>query len=183
MEHFARLVTPRLLLRPPQLEDFQAFADFCGDPVAMRFLAGAQPRPLAWRTFMTIAGSWRLNGFGYFSVIERNSGKWIGRVGPWSPEGWPGREVGWALCTDRTGQGFALEAAQAAMDWAFEVLGWDRIIHCIEEDNEPSIKVALRLGSRLIGETEMPPPIAGHIARIYGQSRDEWIGNRKGRGS
>ena len=36
-----------------------------------------------------------------FSVIEKDSGRWIGRIGPWQPEGWPGTEVGWSLVTNR----------------------------------------------------------------------------------
>ena len=32
-----------------------------------------------------------------FSVFEKDSGRWIGRLGPWEPHGWPGKEVGWGI--------------------------------------------------------------------------------------
>lgn len=82
------------------------------------------PRSLAWRAFMTMAGAWYLQGFAMFSVIEKATGRWIGRLGPWYPEGWPGTEIGWALVRDSWGRGYATEGAAAAMDWAFSTLGW-----------------------------------------------------------
>ena len=133
-----QLETARLLLRPPQLQDFERWAEFAADPVATRFLGGAQPRPMAWRAMMTMAGSWALAGFAMFSVIEKASGRWIGRLGPWQPEGWPGTEVGWSLHPEAWGKGYATEGATAAMDYAFDVLGWDEVIHCIDPDNVPS---------------------------------------------
>ena len=90
------ILTPRLLLRPLQMQDFDSWAAFMADPEATRFLGGAQPRALAWRSFMTMAGAWHLQGFSMFSVIERSSQRWVGRLGPWMPEGWPGTEVGGA---------------------------------------------------------------------------------------
>jgi hypothetical protein len=53
----------------------------------MRFIGGTAPRDVAWRTMATIAGSWALLGFGFLSVIEKQSGRWIGRLGPWRPGG------------------------------------------------------------------------------------------------
>ena len=45
-------------------------------------------------------------------------------MGPWSPEGWPGTEVGWSFLREAGGKGYATEAATAAIDWAFDALGW-----------------------------------------------------------
>lgn len=46
-----------------------------------------------------------------FSVIEKKTARWIGRLGPWQPEGWPGSEVGWDLHPDAWGQGYAVAGA------------------------------------------------------------------------
>ena len=102
-----QLETPRLRLRPPVRDDFDAWALMAADPITMATLGGTQPRAVAWRAFVQMAGSWALYGFGMFSVIERSSGRWIGRVGPWRPDGWPGNEVGWGLVSDVHGQGYA----------------------------------------------------------------------------
>jgi RimJ/RimL family protein N-acetyltransferase len=109
-----------------------------------------------------------------FSVIEKASGRWIGRLGPWQPEGWPGTEVGWSLHPDAWGKGYATEGASAAMDYAFDVLGWDDVIHCIDPDNTPSQRVALALGSSKRGPGRMPPPHDNAPCEIWGQTRAEW---------
>ena len=53
------LETERLLLRPPQLEDLDRWADFAADPEATRFLGGPMARSMAWRALMSMAGSWQ----------------------------------------------------------------------------------------------------------------------------
>lgn len=72
---------------------------------------------------MQVAGSWSLLGFGMFSVLERDTGRWVGRVGPLHPDGWPGDEVGWGIARGAWGRGYATEAAAAAMEWSFDILG------------------------------------------------------------
>src|SRR3546814_3902039 len=93
------------------------------------------------------AGAWTIQGFSMFSVIEKSSGQWIGRLGPWHPEGWPGTEVGWGLARSAWGKGYALEGCIAAIDWTFDQLGWDEMIHSIHPDNHASQALAQRLGS------------------------------------
>lgn len=174
------LETERLILRPPRAEDFDAWAEFAAHPVSMRFLGGPQPRALAWRAFVSMAGAWALYGFGMFSVIEKATGRWLGRLGPWRPEGWPGNEIGWGLVHDAAGQGFAYEGAVAAIDWAFDELDWDGMIHCIDDGNERSIALATRLGSTWQGRTVLPLPNAVEI-NVYGQSRSAWRAQPRGR--
>src|SRR5262245_6443819 len=94
------LETERLVLRPPQAEDFSAWVAFSADEETMRHLGGVKSPAEVWRTLCTVAGAWSVTGFSMFSVIEKATGRWIGRVGPWLPEGWPGTEVGWALARD-----------------------------------------------------------------------------------
>src|SRR5471030_642145 len=114
--------TERLLLRPPALEDFDRWAEMMSDPEVARFVGGVLPKPLVWRALMQMAGAWTLTGVAMFSVIEKQRNVWIGRVGPWQPFAWPGPEVGWALHRDAWGNGYAVEAAAAAIDYAFETL-------------------------------------------------------------
>ena len=173
------LQTERLTLRPIALEDFPRWAEMMGDPEAARFLGGAQPASTAWRGFMTMAGAWSLTGVSMFSVIDRETGQWLGRIGPWRPHGWPGTEVGWGLHPDAQGKGYGVEAATATMDYAFDVLGWTDIIHCIDPDNVPSQKLAERVGSRNRGPTRMPPPFEHIAVDAWGQTREEWKARRR----
>ena len=175
-----KLETERLILRPPRREDFEGFAELQADEEAARFIGGAVTRPEAWRWFMWQPGSWWLDGFGMFAIIERASGEWLGQLGPWKPEGWPGNEVGWSLRRVAQGKGYALEAARPAIDWAFDNLGWTDIIHCIDAENVPSQKLAERLGSRKLRQTRLPPPFESIELDVWGQSRDAWRAGRGG---
>ena len=173
-----RLETDRLLLRPVRGEDFEPWAAFCADPEAMVHLGGVQPRAVAWRSLLAVVGAWHVQGFSFFSVFERASGQWVGRVGPWQPEGWPGTEVGYSLARAAWGKGYATEAAAACMDWAVDHLGWTDIIQTIAPDNTPSQAVARRLGATLRGPCRLPPPYENQPAQLWGQTQEQWRRNR-----
>jgi RimJ/RimL family protein N-acetyltransferase len=173
------LETARLILRPPVDADFDGFCAFHADVGAMTFLGGLATPPVVWRTMRTIAGSWALDGFSMFSVIEKSTGKWIGRIGPLHPHGWPDREVGWGLLTEAQGKGYAKEAAIASMDFACDVLDWNVIIHTIAPANLPSAKLAKTLGSSVMRQTRLPDPFADQVVDVWGQTRQEWRENRK----
>ncbi len=144
----------------------------------MRFLGGVQPRSVAWRGFLSAAGAWAIQGFGMFSVEEKATGRWLGRVGPIHPEGWPGTEVGWGLTRDAWGRGYGLEAATAAMDWVVDTLGWTDIIHCIDSENMASRRLAERLGSSVLRVARLPAPIEADEIDVWGQSAQSWRARR-----
>lgn len=177
------LETARLILRLPRREDFEAWAALGEDEVATRHIGGVQSRFTSWNRLMAAIGSWHVLGFGAFSVIRKSDGCWIGRVGPLHPEGWPGDEIGWTLARAAWGNGYATEAAAAAADWAFDVLGWKEIIHCIAPDNIASQAVAARLGSTRHGPGHIPAPYDNDPIEIWGQTREQWFARRASRGS
>lgn len=172
------LETARLILRPPRGDDFEAWAAIAQDEVAMLHLGGVKTRFEAWNHFLAAVGAWRVLGFHAFSVIEKASGRWMGRVGPLHPEGWPGDEIGWTLAREAWGKGYATEAATAAIDWTFANLGWTGIIHCIAPGNTPSQAVAKRLGSVLRGSGRLPAPHDENPIDIWGQTREQWFARR-----
>lgn len=170
--------TERLILRLPRIEDFDGYAELFGDEEAARYIGGRMPRAVAWRKFLQQPGAWMIQGFGMFSVVEKSTGLWLGQMGPWRPEGWPGNEIGYAFHPRAWGQGHATEAAVAAIDWAFDHLGWDDVIHCIDPANAPSQKLAARLGSRNLRPGRLPAPFEAHPVDIWGQTREQWLANR-----
>lgn len=174
------LTTARLVLRPPTQDDFPAFAAMMAQADHVKFIGGAMPEALAWRQLAAITGAWSLRGFSMFSVIERESGCWVGRIGPWMPQGWPGTEVGWGLAPEATGKGYAVEAAIACMDWVVDYLGWADIIHIIDPANKPSEALAARLGSTNLGPTRMPEPLHELQVNAWGQSAQQWRARRAG---
>ena len=172
------LETARLILRPTAMEDFDRWCDFQSDAETTRFIGGPQSPAQVWRTMMTVAGAWALTGQSFFSVIEKETGQWMGRIGPWSPHQWPGTEVGWSLHRDAMGKGYALEAAVATMDYAVDVLGWTDIIHTIDPANLASAKIAERLGSTNRGPGRLPVPFETARVDVWGQTAEQWRVNR-----
>ena len=172
------LETERLLLRVQQAGDFERYAEMLAHPSSLH-IGGPLLRHEAWRRFLQMPGAWMVQGFAMFSVVEKSSGRWMGQAGPWCPDGWPGTEVGYSFHMDARGKGYATEACAAAMDYAFDTLGWDEVIHSISPGNTASQTVAQRLGSRNRGPGKLPPPLDVHAIEIWAQSRAEWAENRK----
>ena len=176
-----RIETDRLILRLPEIGDFDAYAQMVGDEETARYIGGHMVRTAAWRKFLQMPGAWAMQGFAMFSLVEKASGAWIGQAGPWMPEGWPGTEVGWALRREYTGKGYALEAATAAIDWAFDTLGWTEVIHSIQLPNKASVALAERLGSVFRGVERLPPPYDDVEVGVWAQSREQWMAARRQR--
>lgn len=172
------LETPRLILRQPRLSDLDRWAEFMADPETATHIGGVQPRSVVWRSLATVAGAWAISGFGMFSAFDRASGEWVGRLGPWCPEGWPGTEIGWGISRPYWGRGYATEGAVATIDWAFAQLGWTEVIHTISPDNLNSKAVARRLGSTMLRMTTLPAPFANLVVEVWGQSRSQWQSQR-----
>ena len=166
--------TERLVLRPAEVADLDRWAEMMADEESARYVGGVQQKAMVWRSLMTQAGAWTLTGVAMLSVVEKSSGQWIGRVGPWQPFGWPGTEVGWSLHPDAWGKGYAVEAARAMMNYAFTALGWTDIIHCIDPSNTRSQRVAERLGSSNRGPGRLPAPYEHALVEIWGQTREQW---------
>jgi RimJ/RimL family protein N-acetyltransferase len=166
--------TERLKLRPWSGADVGPNTAMLADPAAARFITiDGKPvtdQLIGWRNAAVMAGHWALHGAGMFVVEEKQTGKFVGRVGPWFPPGWPGFEVGWGIAPEFRGRGFAVEAARASIDWAFATFELDRIIHCIDRDNTASQAVARRLGAEKGREVDL----FGHVAEVWVTSRGSW---------
>ena len=145
--------TERLLLRAPSLADFEPEAEFFASDRASH-VGGKMPREQVWRWLASVVGHWAFRGFGFFGVEEKSTSRYLGHVGPWFPEGWPEREIGWTLMNGAEGKGYAFEAAKAARAWAYKTLGWDTAISMILHGNSRSVALAERLGAQLESDFE-----------------------------
>jgi RimJ/RimL family protein N-acetyltransferase len=162
-----RLETPRLTLRALRDDDLDAYAAMLADPQVTRHFSGPVDRAEAWRQMALHAGHWLLRGYGQWALERRDDGAFVGRAGLWRPEGWPGLELGWTLARPAWGHGYATEAARAAREWAWAELRVERLISLIVPANEPSIRVARRLGMRHLRDAVVNRQACG----IYGVDR------------
>ena len=163
---------PRLILREVDpVADFESWAECFGDKETMRGLGGGpgMSRAQAWRHMATVIGHQAIHGYSFYSVIDKASAQWVGRVGHWNPEGWPEPEIGWTIHRSHWRKGYASEAAQACVDYARDVLGWTRTVHTIAMDNVASMKTAEKLGSKLLYSIDNIPAISDDPHYVFGQ--------------
>jgi len=152
------LKTDRLILRGHRIDDFEDCVSLWSDPVVMRFLGGRPFTPEeVWSRILRYAGHWSMLGFGYWIVSEKSTGRFVGGVGfsdfrreirP-SLAGLP--ELGWILASGSHGQGFATEAATAALAWGETHFEPTRTTCLIHPDNKPSLRVAEKCGYNRVG--------------------------------
>jgi RimJ/RimL family protein N-acetyltransferase len=160
------LITERLELRRWRESDLDEYAAMAADPEVTRYLGGSpMDRPAVWRQIAMFIGHRELRGWTSSAVVERESGRLVGRGGLWQPEGWPGVEVGWIFSRSAWGHGYATELGRAVRDHAFGDLGVRHLVSVIHPDNAASIHVAEKIGSTFEREED----INGLRCLIYGQ--------------
>lgn len=162
------LTTARLVMRAPLPADWPHFRDFFLSERARFVRSGDMDAERAWRVFASIIGHWVLRGWGSFVFTLKSDDTPIGSCGPWFPEGWPEREIGWMVWDEaHTGKGYAQEAAEAAIRFAYDELGWDSAVSYVNTRNLPSIRLAERLGAVPDPDAASPKPGEGETLAIY----------------
>jgi RimJ/RimL family protein N-acetyltransferase len=137
--------TDRLLLRPLGVDDLDEVDLMNAMPDVVRTM-GPVERSVAMARLENNEREWRERGYGLMAVIERATGRFLGRSGL---KYWPQfdeTEVGWVLRSDAWGSGFATEAGRACVEWGFEQFDLPYLTAMIRPDNARSIRVAERLG-------------------------------------
>lgn len=136
--------------------DWDAYLALHSDPAVMRFVGDRTDRDfIRWR-FDKLTGQYAL-GLGHWAVEERDAGRLVGAVGLLQHDDWTATpytvEVGWLIAKDAWGRGYATEAGRAALSYAFDELGLERVICIVDPRNRSSRRVAEKLALRLAGET------------------------------
>ena len=171
-----RIETDRLVLRHWRKDDFRPYHAIVSHPEVHKHF-GPQPMTAedCWRRIMASVGGWQLNGFGTWAVERKSGGKLVGNVGfftAWrdlEPEFGDEPEMGWMFAAETHGQGIACEACRAAIAWLEKHLLPTPIWAIIAPANEPSLKLAGKLGFEPIGEAlyhEEPTLVLRRPARV-----------------
>lgn len=146
------------------MTDFEPFAAHHADEEASRFLGGVCDRREAYRRFASASGSWVLNRAGWWAIELQPSQELTGMVGAFFREtsfdaddrdpsqrdrvGSADLEVGWSVFRQHWRNGYASEAAKAALEHAVHVHAPRRVTAYISEGNVASVRVAEHLGMR-----------------------------------
>lgn len=163
--------TQRLQLRQWRDADLAAFAALNADPQVMAHF----PHTLSRQASNALAGRIRAEiahrGWGFWAVEIKGCAPFIGFVGLHVPATAlpfaPCVEIGWRLVADCWGQGYATEAARAALAIAFERLGLDEIVSFTARRNQRSQRVMQRIGMDYADTFQHPGLPVGHVLRDH----------------
>ena len=150
-----KLETKRLKLREWRESDFASFAGYFANEESAKYLVGTKTPEEAWRLMAAYIGHYQLKGYSYMAVEEKATRQLVGSVGLWKSEPWPELELGYWLLSEMQRKGYATEAATAVRDYAFNTLKTDTLVSYIDAENEPSKKLAERLGAVYEGDIEL----------------------------
>ena len=173
--------TERLLLRNWREADKEPFYRHTGGAAVMRWLGGAKSRVDLDRAVDERFIRWQQErGFTFWVVERKADGELLGLCGlkladdvgsPVAGE----YEVAWRLREDSWGQGYAKEAAIAALDFAFGRLGAERVVAVTVAGNAASWGLMERLGMTRRPDLDYQGPewAEGRVI-TYLIERDEW---------
>jgi RimJ/RimL family protein N-acetyltransferase len=165
--------TARLRFRAVTMDDVDRFLALHEDPLMARFM-GSYDRAGMVEWMQMGLDEWAERGHGRVAILDRDSGRFLGRTGL---KYWPQfgeTEVGWALQPEARGKGIATEAGAAALKWGFERFDLPFITAMIQPENTASVRVAERLGLR----PQRTDTLLGEQVVVHAISREDWEARR-----
>jgi len=163
--------TPRLILRDWREADLEPWAALNADPEVMRHFPATLTRIESDASAASYRDHIDRHGFGRWAVERREDGVFLGSTGLMSLHDTnplaPGFEAGWRLARHAWGQGYATEAARAALDFGFTATGLKQIVAFTSADNLPSQAVMERLAMTRRPDLDFDHPALpeGHVLR------------------
>jgi RimJ/RimL family protein N-acetyltransferase len=155
---FEPIVTERLLLRRSRPEDADTISAYRSDPAVHRYQGWERLDPEGIRAeivAMADRAPGTPGGWVQFSAEERESGRLVGDVGLSPADDEPGViKLGYTTSPEFQGRGYATEAVAALVGYAFDTLGAETVRAYASAANTSSIRVAEKVGLRLIERIE-----------------------------
>jgi RimJ/RimL family protein N-acetyltransferase len=131
-------------------EDREPFAALNADPVVMEYFPSTLTRQESDALIVRIEAQLDTLGYGLWALEVRDTGEFIGFTGlavqTFPAHFTPAVEVGWRLRRSAWGDGYATEAALAALDYGFDIADLDEIVSMTATTNLRSQRVMQRIG-------------------------------------
>ena len=163
--------TARLTIRRLTLDDAAFIVELLNDPDWLRFIGDKAVRTEADARRYLAEGPlamYQQHGFGLYAVERNGEQSPIGMCGLIRRAGLDDVDIGYAFLPAARGQGFALEAAQAVLEYGLNALGIPRIVAIANPDNAASTRVLERIGmrsERQLRLSEGATPVALYVAQ------------------
>jgi [ribosomal protein S5]-alanine N-acetyltransferase len=152
-----KIETERLILRPFNLHDLDAFALICADPDVMRFIGNGKAieKEATKELLVWIVSQYEELGFGLLAVTLKENNQLLGFCGFIKQviDNETHIELGYRLDSAFWGEGIATEAAQAMKNYAFNQLNIPHLVSIIHVDNMASKQVARKVGLNHMKQT------------------------------
>lgn len=148
--------TKRCIVRETTVEDVDSFYRIYAEPSIIEYMENLfadRDEEIAY-TEDYIEKVYAFYGYGMWTVLEKGSGKVIGRAGISWREGYDLPELGFVFGVPWQGQGYAFEVCSAILAYAKEELLMERVQALVQPGNEKSLRLCGKLGFVLFGETE-----------------------------
>lgn len=144
------LHTERLILRPVEPGDGASFEAFYSNPQVMAIRKyGVLDSRAARKQVATMLDHWQKHDFGMWVVEEKAGGEFAGECGLRWLEDASDIELSYGILPRFRARGLATEAARAALGFAVDDLGLERIVALSRGDNVKSHRVLQKLGMQL----------------------------------
>ena len=178
-----QLKTNRLILRRWRDSDLPLFAAINSDPEVMKHFPKKLDRDETAQFIERIEADFDEHGFGLWALELELGGEMIGFAGLDVPRFeahfTPAVEVGWRIARHHWGNGYATEAARAALDFGFNQAELEEIVSFAVPANVRSTRVMERIGmthdpSDDFDHPNQPEgsPLRRHV--LYRMSADRW---------
>lgn len=167
--------TDRLILRRLDESDVEEIYRMRSDPEVMRFIRVPQNRIETVNWLKLVSSRWENERIGFCAIIGRETKNFIGWCGLWQLKETNELEIGYAVSKENWGKGFATEAAQIFLQYAFEQLKPEKIVAVAEPENFSSRRVMEKLGMKFVRRGEF----YNRQLVQYAISRRCWLENQK----
>lgn len=144
--------TKRLTIRPFEDSDIDDVFAMRRDPLIMRFIREPQTKKEGTKRWIEmLSEKWEESGIGFGAVIDNETERFAGWCGLWILKETNEIEVGYAIHKEFWGKGYATEAAERVLEYAFKDLGLTRVVAVAFPENLSSINVMKKLGMTCVG--------------------------------